>query len=424
MHLLQNVRLVHKGHLLHGKAVDILLENGKIGAIGPGGTLTAPTGIQVVAATGLHVSLGWTDLYCSLNDPGYEQRQTLHSLAASGLRGGFTHLVVQPNTQPPIDHAEAVTALLARSEALPVTLLPMGAGTEKIAGADMAEVADMQAAGAAAFGDGRRAIQSTGVLSRLLRYLQPLNALLVQLPLNKDLEAGGVANESATITALGLKPSPALAETMMVAQCIELLRHTGGRLHLQPITSRHSLPLLRAAQDEGLQLSAGTTPAYLYFTDEKATDFDTRYKLRPPLRTEADRQALLEAIADGTLSVISSGHTPTLLDEKRLEWDYAENGMPMLETAYVCALTALKGYTDADHVVEALSLAPRRLLGMPIPELKPGDHVCLTLFLPEERTVIRPGMLHTPYNGNPLTGHTLQGRVWGTYHQGHLYSVD
>ncbi|MFN8922349.1 MAG: dihydroorotase, partial [Sphingobacteriia bacterium] len=333
MLLLRNVVLVHPGHPSDSRPIDLLLQDGRLHRLEPGGSM--PTqGHTVAEAEDLHVSLSWIDTLASLNIPGHELRDSLEHLSASALQGGFSHVVVSPNSHPPIDHAEAVLALLARAATLPTTLLPMGAASEGTQGKEMAELASMQQAGACLISDGWQPLQAAGLQYRILRYLAPLQLPMHQLPMLESLEAGGVANESPAITRLGLKASPILAETLAVQQLLELLRHTEAELYLCPITAADSVARIRQAKADGLRVTAGTLPAYLYFTDEQLGDFDTRYKLRPPLRSEQDRLALLEAVADGTLDILASGHSPATIDEKRLEFDFAAYGMPMLETCY------------------------------------------------------------------------------------------
>ncbi|MBX3101684.1 MAG: dihydroorotase [Bacteroidetes bacterium] len=420
-YLLSQVKLIAPAHALHRQAVDIRVLNGHIQDIQPASSLHAAPGEEVISYPGLHVSAGWVDTHCVLNDPGYEQRDTLESLAASALAGGFTDVITLPGTEPVQDNAQQVRALRSRAQSLRVRLHPMGAATLSCAGKEMAELVELSQAGAVAFSDGLNPIQDAGVFMRTLQYLALTDGLLVQMPLNAAVEGNGIANESPAVTRLGLKPSPVLAEVLMVSTCVEMLRYTGGRLHLSPISSAQSLAQIRQARAEGLRLTASTFPQYLLLTDDTLAHFDTRFKMRPPLRTQADVLALRAAVADGTLEVLATGHAPATIDEKRLEFDYATFGAPALETAFAVAWTALQGHATLDQLVDALTSAPRRLFNLPQQAMAPGEPAALTLFLPETLWAPAPGDIHSPYRLTPYEGMPLTGRVWGTLMGAHLH---
>lgn len=421
-HLFTHLTLLAPGHPLHRQSVDIRVVAGVLEDLVPAGGLAPEAADTHHHQPGWAVSAGWVDSWCVLNDPGQEARDTLDTLSQSALQGGFSHLVTLPNTEPTLDNAQYVRALLARAASLPVHLHPMGAATVSCAGKAPAELVEMGQAGAVAFSDGLQPLQNAGVLMRTLQYLALNNGLLVQMPLNTAAEGGGQANESPAVARLGLKPSPALAEVLMVATCIELLRYCGGRLHLCPISSAQALSLIRQAKAEGLQLTAATCPQYLLLTDDTLTDFDPVYKMRPPLRTAADAQALRAALADGTLDVLAAGHAPATVDEKRLEFDYATFGAPALETAFAASYTAL-GPAHLDALISALTNAPRALFGLPPVSWQPSQAIDLTFVDLEAAWTPCPSDIKSPHRISPYMGMPLKGRVMGTLTKGQWTAV-
>ena len=360
----------------------------------------------------LWASPGWAALGVGLTDPGFEWRDDLHSLAESALQGGFTELVCWPNTKPVLDTSTALTSLRERTQGLGPRFRFMGALTHRAEGRDMAELLDLLEAGAVAFSDGTSPLQDPGQLLRSFEYLKPTGRRVVQLPLHRQLASSGLVNESAATTFLGLRQQPALAEEFMVAQCLQVLAYTGGKLHVSPVTTAGSLDLIRFAKAQGLDVTADTAPQYLVFDDSVLAQFDTVYKVEPPLRSVRDVLALREALAEGTLDALSVQHFPQAPEDKDLEFDFAEYGMLTLECAFAAVHDALvvAGHLSLERLFEVLAAGPRQVMDLEADISRTG----LTLVDPEAQWTVSRADLRSRSRNCPWLGQSFRGRVVGT----------
>jgi dihydroorotase len=411
--LIRNAQATGWGTSFDGKAWDIRLLNGRLVECQPAGALQ-PTGTEaVVERPALYILPGLVDTACHLTDPGFEYRDTLQTLAASAWAGGYRHVVFLPTSHPTVDNADQLLALQHRAQALPVQAHFMGTVTLSSAGKQMAPLVELHRTGAVAFCDPVPYTGNHSLLLRVLQYLQLVNGLLVVNPLDARLSATGVANEGPVATSLGLEGIPALAEELVIANLIQLLAYAGGRLHLAPITTAGGVQLVRQAKAQGLRLTAGTAPHYLCLTDDRLQGFDPNYKVLPPLRTDTDRQALLNGLLDGTLNCLGSHHNPQSIEEKELEFQQSSFGMLALETALSATYTALKGPPEQTlpHLSNWLSTHPRQLLGLPQPLLQPGQLADFTLFDPATQWVVQREHVHSLSGNSPFLGHTLRGQV-------------
>jgi dihydroorotase len=416
--LLRRVRLVRPDGTTPPQ--DLLIRDGRIAAIGT--DLAAPEGLEIREfGANAHVSAGWFDLGVQAGDPGYEHREDLHSAAEAAQAGGFTGVATFPNTAPAVHSKSEVLYVLNKTAHAPVRFFPIGAVSVDCAGKDLAELYDMHHAGAVAFGDGERSLQDAGLLLRALQYASAFNGLIINHPHHKTIASGGQMHEGVVSTSLGLKGLPALAEDLMVQRDLSLLEYaTGGRLHLHALSTARSVALVRAAKAAGLAVTASVAIANLCFTDEvlamrdDQAGFDSDWKMLPPLRSEADRLALIEGLLDGTIDCICSNHVPCDEETKNLEFTYADFGMSGLETAFALARTHLSARVGLDFWVEKMALAPRRILGLPLPTLAVGEVADLTVFDPDATWVFDKKMLRSKSANSPLGGHALRGRVLGT----------
>jgi dihydroorotase len=401
---LQAVRVVDMASPWHGQTVRIRVAEGRIAQI----TATDEPSRACV-------SPGWVDMAAELNDPGREDRETLAQLASAAQRGGFTDVLLWPTSQPVVDNAAVLSGILRQSGTLPVSIHFAGAVSRDLRGEAMAELYELADAGVLAFTDGSRPVEDDLLLQQSLQYLTPKGLPLLQFAHSRKL-ASGVANESPFVTSLGLKPISAYAEERTVMLSILALKHFGGRLHLGPISSAASLPHIREAKAAGLQLTASTAPHYLLLSDSHLRDFDSRYKVLPPLREQSDIDALRQAVADGTIDTIASYHQACTQEEKHLEFDFARFGTRGLEVAFAATHTALvhSGLLTLEQLVDRLSHWPRRYLGLPGTSVTEGQPARLTLFDPAAEWTVAPSDI-LGYNGSSLwPGQTLQGRVLGT----------
>lgn len=408
--LLQQARIIDGTS--ESKPQDILVRDGRIAAISD--RIEAEKNMEVWTSQHLCVSPGLFDVGVQTGDPGFEHRENLQTVAQAAAKGGFTAIAPFPNTQPPVHSKSEILYIKNNTSGARARFYPIGAVSQDCAGKDMAELYDMHAAGAVAFSDGRKSVQDAGLLLRAMQYVRAFDGLVINEPHHKTIAAAGQMHEGATSTSLGLKGIPALAEELMVQRDLSLLQYAEARLHIHLISTAGSVALIRAAKKAGLQVTCSVAVANLFFTDAQMTDFDSNWKVLPPLRAASDAEALLEGLADGTIDFIVSNHTPWDEEAKNLEFPYAEFGMIGLETAFSLCRTYGGAKLPLPLLVEKLSLAPRKVLGLPVPEIKVGAAAELTVFDPEESFVFSAQHIGSKSRNTPFLGKELKGRVVGT----------
>lgn len=412
--LIKQATIIHAGSAHHGLVKDVLVANGIIQQISDNIEATAD---EVFEHENLHVSIGWMDIFAHFNDPGLEQKETLETGAAAAAAGGFTELMLLPNTQPAVSTKSIVEYIRQKALALPVSIHPIAAITKNTEGKELTEMYDMHASGAIAYSDGTQSVQSPGVLLKALQYVLPVNGTIIQVPDDKSISAHGLMNEGIASTRLGLPGKPAIAEELMIARDIELLKYTSSKLHITGVSTKKGIDLIQAAKASGLAITCSVSPAHLLFCDEGLAAYDTNLKLNPPLRTSADRQALQEALADGSIDCIASHHFPQHWDDKTCEFEYAKYGSISLE-----ALAGVAGIfiDDVEQLVELLSIRPRNIFNLPIPELQEAAPANLTLFLPGHTYTFQQEHIASRSNNCAFTGQTLKGKVVATIHKNQL----
>lgn len=391
---------------------DLLVVGGRIEACG--GRLEGPEGAETVDASGLVVAPGFIDLHVHLREPGGEHKETIESGARAAAAGGFTAVWAMPNTDPPIDDPAAVGFVRAAGErARGARVMPVGAASRGQRGEQMTEVGELVAAGAVAVSDDGHPIANPGLMRRLLEYTQTFGIPVLQHAEVPELAAGGVMNEGKVATALGLRGIPNAAEAAMVARDIYLAELTGGHLHVCHVSTREAVDQIRRAKERGVPVTAEVTPHHLALTEEAVRGYRTEMKMNPPLRTEADRQALREGLADGTLDVIATDHAPHHYEEKEREFDDAPFGVVGLETALAVGMVELvcRGTLTLSELADRMSCAPARIMGLPGGTLRPGSPADIVLFDPEETWTVDPAAFLSRGRNTPFAGERLVGRV-------------
>ena len=421
--LLKNVRLVTATEETGPQ--DLLIRAGHIEAIGLD-LQAAKT--EVWDTGGACVSPGWMDVGVHAGDPGYEHREDLHSAVRAAAAGGYTGIACFPNTEPALHSKSEVLYVLNKTASGPVTVQPIGAVSLGCAGQDLAELIDMYQAGAVAFSDGRQPVQDAGLLLRAIQYARAFNGLIINEPHHKTIAAGGQMHEGVASTMLGLKGLPALAEELMVQRDLNLLEYASGRLHIHLISTARSVDMVRAAKAAGLPVTASVAVANLCFTDDmilgdpttSAGAFDSNWKILPPLRRSSDIEALIGGLLDGTIDFIASNHTPWDDESKNLEFPYAEFGMIGLETTFALCRTYLQDRLSIPQLVDKLAIAPRRVLGLPLPELQPKAPAELTIFAPDQNWTFSARHIASRSRNTPFIGRNFRGKVLGIIHRGQV----
>lgn len=409
--LIKNALVVHPGSKANGTRTNLHIHNGTIAAMGENLSAEDAT---VVEHEDLHVSPGWFDMQAHFCDPGLEHKEDLLTGSATAIAGGFTGVAVMPATKPTVDSKASVEYIRNRTAQLPLDVHPVGAISEKLAGKDLAELYDMQQAGAVAFSDYKQPIGKAELLKRALMYAQPFNAKLLVFPNDESVSAGGQINEGPTSTRMGLKGIPALAEELMVARDISLLEYTGGSLHFSSISSARSVELIREAQRNGLQVTASIAAHHLCFIDEDLQGFDTNLKVMPPMRSLADVQALAAGLKDGTIAAIVSDHRPHDVERKKVEFDRAAFGMIGLQTAYAALNSKSLVPLSQELIVQKLAIGPRTVLGLEVPAIEAGAAANLTLFCPSAKSTLTASTNKSRSANSPFMGVELSGSVVGT----------
>ncbi len=389
-------------------AADVRIRDGRVIEIGPG-----LRGGREIAVDGLWVAPGLVDLRAHLREPGAEHEEDLASGSRAAAAGGFTTVCTTADTSPVNDHGTVTELIVRRGADVGLTRIrPVGAITRGLLGERLADIADLKAAGAVAIGDGDHCVTDPALLRRALEYARTVGLPLVQHALDPQLCEGGVANESATATRLGLRPQPAVAESAIVARDLELVGWTGARYHVAHVSAARTVALIREARRRGLPVTAEVTPHHLTLTEEACAGYDALTKVVPPLRGLADRAALIEGLADGTLDAIATDHAPESLTDKEGEFETAAPGMLGLETALAQVLALCRdGLVPLRRAIEALTIGPARAFGLDAGRIGPGVIADLVVFDPQRAWTVTAAGLASKTKNTPLLGERLIGRA-------------
>ncbi len=415
--LLRNVRVVDPSVNTDAMG-DLLVVDGVIADLGTG--LGHPEGAEIIEAPGAVLCPGLVDLRASLGEPGFEYRETIASAALAAAAGGITTIAVLPDSAPVIDDPALVRLITARGQETGFfSLIPYGAATRGCRGEELAEYGLLKEAGAAAFTDGTRTIASARLMRRALSYAAGFNMRIIQHPEDAELAAGGAATEGARATWMGLPGIPAAAEAICIARDIRLAELTGGAVHFAHITTAEACALIRDAKARGLPVTCDTAPPYFDLNETAIGDFRTYAKLSPPLRADADRLAIVAALADGTIDAIASDHQPRDADDKRLPFaDAAAGGAGLATLLGVTLAQVQSGHLTLIQALALLTSRPASWLGIEAGTLRKGAPADLCLFHPEKSWRVEAGRLPGKAQNTPFDGRALEGVVLGTWKAG------
>jgi dihydroorotase len=414
--LIQAAEIIAPHSPFHRKKKNVLINNGKIAEIGD----KKYSADKVINAKGMFLSAGWFDLSAFAGDPGLEHKEDLQSIAQAAAAGGFTELALLPNTNPAIQTKNDVSYIKRNNDSRLVQMHAIAAVSKSVKGEELTEMMDLHHAGAIAFSDGLKPVWHTDIFLKTLQYLQPLDALLIDHPEDIWLNMFGQMNEGMASTQLGLKGMPRLAEEIMIKRNVELLRYAGGKLHLSKLSSAASFDLVRAAKKSGLQITCDVTSYQALLSDDLLKDFDTNYKVNPPLREKADHDAIIKALNDGTIDVLCSGHLPQDEESKNLEFDLADFGIINLQT-FASQLSSLSNSVDVADLIEKVAYNPRKILKLEIPSIEKEAKANLTLFDPKHEWEFSDKNNLSKAKNSPWLGHKLKGKAVACFNNAKNY---
>ncbi len=408
--LLKNVHAIDPTSDLND-TVNILIEDGVIASLDESGSSTSAD--KIFDFSGKYVCPGFFDMHVHLREPGREDEETVVTGSNAAAAGGFTGIACMPNTDPAIDSAEVVNLIKEKADNHLVDVHPIGAVTKARKGETLAPMAELAEAGAVAFSDDGVAVKTAAILRKALEYSGMFDKPVIEHCEDESL-AGGSMNEGYTSTLLGLPPLPPVAEDLTVMRDILMTEYVGGSIHIAHISTKNAVELVRQAKLKGLNVTAEVTPHHFTLTEEQLKTFDTNFKMNPPLRTAEDVKAMIEGLKDGTIDCIASDHAPHSPEEKDMEFTLAPNGIIGLETELGLAITELvhKGYLSLQQLVEKLAINPRRILRLPVPQIKIGAKANLTVLDADEVwtvdiTKFKSKSKNSPFDKKLLTGKSI-----------------
>lgn len=417
--LLQNVTLIGDGR--KGDAsTNLRIKNGEIAEIGD--ELEAHDNEKVFDAEGAYCSPGWMDMHVHLREPGYEHKETIETGCRAAAFGGFTEVACMPNTNPPIHTRDVVEFIKSKAEKLPVEVHPIGCVSKNREGKAIAEMADMQQGGAVAFSDDGDPVYSSELMRVALEYSSMLGMPVINHEEDLKLSRPGHMHEGTISTRLGLDGTPGIAEEVMIARDILLAEFTGGHVHVAHISTAKAVELVRRAKADGINVTTEVCAHHFDLTDEEIErqNFDTNFKMHPPLRTQKDVDAMIEGLADGTIDAICTDHAPHAIEEKEVEFIYAPNGIIGLETAWpVTVRRLLKSESmDLQSILTKLVENPRNILNIAVPKIEEGQSANLTLFNTDETWTFEEQHVRSKSKNSPYLGSEMTGRVLAIYNKG------
>ncbi|MCK5113448.1 MAG: dihydroorotase [Phycisphaerae bacterium] len=420
--LIQNGRVIDPANDLD-EVCDVLIAKGKIAKVGAANK-TDLRGAEVVDAKGKIVAPGLIDIHVHTREPGHEEEETIASAARAAVAGGFTTICAMPNTHPPMDDEIAMHYVIQRSlEAAAARVLPVGCITKNREGKQLAEMGAMLAAGAVGFSDDGNGISDSSVMQRALQYASMLGAPILQHCQESSL-FGGSMNSGAIAVRLGLGGIAASCEEIMLQRDLDLVKRTGAKYHMMHASSAGSVDLIRRAKAAGLPVTAEAAPHHLLFTDSACMDYDSNFKMNPPLRSAHDVEALRHGVADGTIDTLATDHAPHTREEKELEFALAPFGIISLDCALGLYAKAMidSGACDWPTLIERMTAGPAKVINSELGTLTPGAAADVTIIDPKKRWTVNVDKFASISRNCPYDGMKLKGRAIMTIIDGQIKS--
>lgn len=413
--LIQSAKILSPGSPHHLKKRNVLIANGKIAEVGE----KKYSADKEIDAEGMLLSIGWFDLGAFVGDPGLEHKEDIASLVRAAAAGGFTEVAVLPNTHPAVQTKNEIAYLTQGNANRLVQIHALANVTKNGKGEELTEMIDLHEAGAMAFTDGLKSVWHTDIFLKSLQYLQKFDGLLIDHPEDNWLNLFGQMHEGEVSTSLGLKGMPRLAEEVAVRKNLELLGYAGGRLHFSKVSTAKTIEMVRAAKKKGLNITCDITSYQPLMEDSLLVDFDTNYKLNPPLREKSDNEALIKGLNDGTIDVLTSGHLPQDEESKMVEFDMADFGITNLQT-FASQLVSLSKSVDMEDLIAKVTLAPRQILKMEVPIIEEDSKANLTLFDPNAEWTFEASQNFSKSKNSPWLGQVLKGKAIAVFNNGKM----
>lgn len=413
--LLQGVKIIHPQSPLNGKQTDVLIQDGVIQQIAD--KIAVPEGAQVINSQQLVLTPGLFDMLANFRDPGLEHQEDISTGCAAAAQGGFTGVAVMPSTQPPVDNKSQVEYVLNKAKTHLVDVFPIGTISQHHEGKELSEMYDMHLSGAVGFSDDKIPVSNTALMQKAMLYAKNFGGLVMSFPEDKNLTSKGMMNEGVSSTHLGMKGMPALAEEIHIQRDIQLMEYTESALHFTMVSTAGAVKLIREAKAKGLPVTAAVAVHNLVLDDSSLFDFDTNYKVKHPLRTKADIDALTAALLDGTIDAICTDHSPEDVENKHREFEYAAFGMLGLETAFALLNTHLGKALGLEKLITLLAINPRKILGISVPAIAVGETANLTLLNPTQDWTFATEHLQSRSCNTPFIGHALKGKTIAVFNK-------
>ena len=404
--LLKSAKVIDPESKYNGKNQDILIVDGLIKEIS---SSIESNDSKIIDIKGLHVSKGWFDSSICFGEPGYEERETIENGGNTASLSGFTDILLNPNTNPVSDCKSDILFVKSNSDKLTINIHPVGAFTIGSESKSLAEFKDMKNGGAVAFYDYKTPISNPNLLKTALLYSQTFNGLVMSFPMDIFLSKNGVMNEGLISTAYGINGQPAICEEIQLNRDIKILEYTKGKLHIPTISCKNSVDLIRQAKNRGLDISCSVAIHNLIFCEDKLKDFDTRFKLLPPLRTDLDRKALIQGVKDGTIDMVTSDHCPVDIDNKKMDIENAFFGSIGIESFF----GALLNIFSLEMTIKILTSGKKRF-EIKSSEIEIGKFANISMFQPNNSYVVDKTIIKSKSKNSAFIGTKLKGKAIGS----------
>ncbi len=417
--LLQNVNVISPGSPHHLKQRDVLIVGNMIASVKEAGSIS-PEDARLISGNGYYISPGWFDLHARFGEPGEEFKEDIDSGCKAAIQGGFTGVLLMPSTKPPVSGRPIVEYLQKRAKDLPVDVHVAGTISENRDGKELSEMYDMYQANVRVFTDDKRAIHDAGLMMRALLYAQNFGGKIFSFAEDKFLTGKGQVHEGIMSTRLGLKGIPSIAEEIMISRDLLLAEYCNSPIHFSTVSSKQGVELIRKAKASGKKVTADVSALNLLLDESAINEFDTNFKVKPPLRCIDDKHALIDGLADGTIDCICTDHTPQNPEAKVKEFELADYGATALETAFGAARTATMNKLSLPELISKFTSHPRCCAGLKPGLIEENQPAEITVFDPEQKWIVIEHHLASKSKNNPLVGRELTGKPVAILNHGKL----